>query len=187
VFSGIIVLAVYLVRQSIVLWLSKKLAAYKTELDIERERQLSALRHEFEKALLEHQISFQQIYTQRHLALSELHKSIQEAVKLAFRALGPKGDPDVTKAIEAVNIVNEKISEHEIYLPSKFCDKWRKVLGEAYFSLHDLPNARAQRTSDWPGDQKQLAAVVESCFEQLQKLNGEIADDFRNLIGVADK
>jgi hypothetical protein len=31
VFSGVIVLAVFFIRQSIVLWLSKKLAAYKTE------------------------------------------------------------------------------------------------------------------------------------------------------------
>ena len=89
VYSGVIVLAVFFIRQSIVLWLSKKLAAYKTELDTERERQLAALRHEFEKALLEHQIIFQQIYAQRHLALSDLNKSIQEAVKLGFRALGP--------------------------------------------------------------------------------------------------
>jgi len=148
---------------------------------------LAALRYEFEKTLFEHQTKFQQIYSQRHLALSELHKSIQEAVKLGNRALGPKGDPDVPKAIEAVNIAHEKISEHEIYLPRKFCDKWQEVLATAYFSLGELPNARAQRTGDWTGNQKQLATVVESCFEQLQKLNGEIADDFRNLIGVTDK
>jgi hypothetical protein len=138
-----------------------------------------------DKVATEHQIKFQQIYSQRHLALSELHKSIQEAVNLGYRALGPKGAPDVTKAIEAVNIVYDKISEHEIYLPRKFCDKWKEVLAAAYFSFGELQNTRAQRTGDWAGDQKQLAAVVESCFKQLQKLNGEIADDFRSLIGVA--
>jgi hypothetical protein len=167
--TAVVLLTAFLSKKLVIHWLSKDLMGYKANLD---------------KIATEHQIKLQQIYSQRHLALSDLHKSIQEAVKLGNRALGPKGDPDVPKAIEAVNIAHDKISEHEIYLPRKFCNKWQEILATTYFRFGELPHARAQRTGDWTGDQKQLAAVVESCFEQLQKLNGEIADDFRSLIGV---
>jgi hypothetical protein len=165
-------IAAFLSKKLVIHWLSKDLDVHKAKL---------------EKISREHQIKFQQIYSQRQQALSALHKSIQDAVKLGYRALGSKGDPDVPKAVEAVNIAYEKISEYEIYLPRDFCDKWRQVLAQTHFSLSDLPSARAQRTGDLMEDRKQLAAVVDTCFEQLQKLNGEIADDFRDLIGVTDK
>ncbi|HZL13077.1 MAG TPA: hypothetical protein VFC85_02940, partial [Verrucomicrobiae bacterium] len=53
--TAIILLAAFLSKKLVIHWLSKDLIGYKANLD---------------KIATEHQIKFQQIYSQRHLALS---------------------------------------------------------------------------------------------------------------------
>lgn len=161
-----------------------QLEQLKARLLLEHERQVQDIRREFEKEAHEHRVKFQQVFPQRHQGLVEIHKIVRTAVEACYLALRSDGDPHVPAAIDATDAMQKAIYTHEIYLPRALCEKWRKTVGKMFAALIELRDARAQRTNNWSEDRKRLATAVKGYIDTLNTMNGEIADDIREAIGV---
>lgn len=174
----------FLSKQWVLHRLDRDLETFRAQLQLEHERQVQSLRYEFERAALEHQVKFQQVFPQRHQGLVEIHRIVRAAVEACHLALRSDGDPHVPAAINATDAMQKAIYTHEIYLPKVLCEKWRKTGGNMFSALVELRDARAQQTSNWVEDRRRLASAATGYIDTLNAMTGDIADDIREAIGV---
>jgi hypothetical protein len=179
-----IAMMAYLAKQLVLHRLQKDLADYRASLEAERDRQVQSLRHEFEKAALEHQVTFKQLFAQRHDSLRELHRSLRKCLDQCLAAARSDGDPDVPGALDSLKALHEQVWSCELYLPRDTCDRWHSLFSEMRLSVDALRDARAVRTQNWDADRKELVRAVDEHATAWRALNEGLVDDIREIIGT---
>ncbi len=113
----VLAIVTFLARQLVLHRLSKDLDSYRSVLETERHRQVETLRHQFEKTALEHQVTFERVYAQRHDALKGLHLKLRECLDLCLGTAMSNGDAKVRPALDALQALRQELYSCEIYLP----------------------------------------------------------------------
>lgn len=181
-------LVVYLAEKLLLHRLSKDLELYRSKLDSARDLQIEKLRHEFEKSALEHQVTFQQIYSRRHDVLRDVHAALRSTLRHCLSVVTHDGDSSVPAAIEALHGLSQKIEEAEVYLTSRDCERWLTLISDMESAIHRLRSARAPGSGHSIEHRKELLEAVDTHAKAFRSLKQHLVEDMRELVtGLPEK
>ncbi|MFK5895260.1 MAG: hypothetical protein QM504_18760 [Pseudomonadota bacterium] len=197
--ANTVVLAVlgWLAKSLVSQQLTKDVEMFKSTLKAESEAASQTLRHQLEKASIEHQVRFSKLHEKRAEVIAEIYSLLVQAHWDILSFVSPMemaGEPEKQeKYVTAMNSVADfyrYFDKQRIYIPENLCDQINEFVREmrskaigfgVYVHYNDeaLPKHALQKKHDaWIGASEYLEKKVPDAKAALE-------NELRNILGAA--
>ena len=193
--AAITVLA-FLARSIVKHWLDKDIERFKSALVSENQQQSEKLRHELQRAAIEHNVRFSDLHSRRVEAILNIHQAFLTArLSLADLVSPVKYVPSgeevdyaslSNKAVRDYNDLNSVIQSSRIFFDkntSGRIDAVREYIRELV-SKADIAIRIARDTGKNPEIEPAFREAYLGLIEKSTSLEDELAASFRHLLGV---